>query len=52
MATRDELVAAATEIHDREGCACDRRYLMSCTRLAAAVLRAGAEMRDREAIDR
>jgi len=40
--TRDELIAAATELHDQEGCSCDRRYLMSCPNMANAILRAGA----------
>lgn len=37
--SREEIIAAATRIHDDEGCNCDRKYLMSCTRLAAAILR-------------
>lgn len=36
--TRTLLVEAATAIHDEQGCSCDRRYLMSCPRLAAAIL--------------
>lgn len=40
--TREQILAAATEIHDREGCRCDRKYLMSCSRLAAAILRCGS----------
>lgn len=36
--TREELIEAATKVHDDQGCGCDRRYLMSCPRLAAAVL--------------
>ena len=41
--TREQRIAAATELHDREGCTCDRRYLMSCPRMAAAILRAPKE---------
>ncbi len=36
---REKLIAAATKIHDRKGCSCDRRYIMSCPRMAAAVLK-------------
>lgn len=35
---RERIIAAATVIHDEQGCGCDRRYLMSCPRLAAAIL--------------
>ncbi len=38
--TREEIIEAARRIHDREGCGCDRKYLMSCARMAAAILRA------------
>lgn len=44
--TREQLIAAATELHDREGCSCDRKYLMSCPRMASAVLRSGPAARD------
>ncbi len=43
--TRDELIAAATELHDQEGCSCDRKYLMCCPKLANAILRSGAAAR-------
>jgi hypothetical protein len=36
--SRAELIAAATRIHDDQGCGCDPRYLMSCRRLANAIL--------------
>lgn len=36
--TREQFIEAATKIHDGQGCACDRRYLMSCQRLTAAIL--------------
>lgn len=39
---RAALIEAATEEHDRAGCRCDRKYLMSCVNLAAAILRVGA----------
>lgn len=39
--TREELIAAATVLHDREGCSCDRKYLMSCPNMASAILRSG-----------
>lgn len=42
--TRGEIIAAAIEIHDREGCGCDRKYLMSCSRMVAAILRAPSEV--------
>lgn len=38
---RERLIAAATELHDREGCSCDRKYLMSCPNMANAILRSG-----------
>jgi hypothetical protein len=40
--TRDELIAAATVIHDRECRPCDRKYRNSCPNFANAILRAGA----------
>jgi hypothetical protein len=43
--TREELIAAAAELHDQEGCSCDRKYLMSCPRMASAILRAGSALR-------
>jgi hypothetical protein len=39
--TREALIAAATVLHDEEGCSCDRKYLMSCHRMANAILRSG-----------
>lgn len=36
--TREQIIAQATAIHDEQRCGCDRRYLMSCQRLAAAIL--------------
>jgi hypothetical protein len=45
-----ELITLATEIHNREGCNCDHRYLMSCTRMANAILRAGTEIRRRSTV--
>lgn len=39
--TRQELINKATELHDADGCSCDRRYLMSCPRMANAILQAG-----------
>ncbi|MFI1197719.1 hypothetical protein ACH4T9_31285 [Micromonospora sp. NPDC020750] len=41
--TRAELIAAATEIHNRDGCGCDPKYLTSCPRMAAAILQAGQQ---------
>lgn len=41
--TRDQLVAAATAAHDEQGCGCDRRYLMSCPKFAAAILSLGKQ---------
>lgn len=41
MATREELIAEATRIHDEQGCGCDPKYLMSCPRLAQAILSLG-----------
>lgn len=35
--TREQIIAAATKIHDDGGCQCDRKYLMSCPRMASAV---------------
>lgn len=43
--TRDELIAAATELHDQECRSCDRKYRMSCPNMANAVTRAGEAMR-------
>ena len=37
-AARKQIIAAATKIHDDGGCHCDRKYLMSCTRMASAIL--------------
>jgi hypothetical protein len=45
--TRDELIAAATELHDLEGCSCDRKYLMCCPNLVNAILRSGPAARAR-----
>lgn len=42
--TREELITKATEIHNREGCGCDPKYLMSCGKFAAAILRAPNEV--------
>jgi len=39
--TREELMAEATKIHDDGGCRCDPKYLMSCARMAMAILEAG-----------
>lgn len=38
---REELIAAATVLHDEECGSCDRKYRMSCPNMANAVLRAG-----------
>lgn len=43
--TREELIAAATVLHDQEGCSCDRKYLMSCPQMANAILRSGPAAR-------
>jgi hypothetical protein len=40
--TREELIEAATPVHDAE-CSCDRRYRMSCPVMAAAILSLGKE---------
>lgn len=37
---RDEILRRAQTEHD-QGCNCDPRYVMSCPRMAAAVLRCG-----------
>lgn len=37
--TRDEILAKAREAHDREGCSCDPKYIMSCTKLVNEILR-------------
>lgn len=42
----EKLVARAIDIHDALGCGCDRKYLRSCPRLAAAILQAGKEAYD------
>ncbi len=39
--TREELIAAATVLHDEECRSCDRKYRMSCPNMARAILRAG-----------
>lgn len=44
--TREELIAVATHLHDDTGCQCDPKYLMSCQRMAAAILQAGQSIRD------
>ena len=49
--TREEILAAATAIHDRECRSCDRKYRHSCPNFANAILRAGAEMRQAAAPD-
>ncbi len=36
--TREQLVFTATRLHDETGCICDRRYVLSCPKLAAAIL--------------
>ncbi len=38
--TRDEIVVIAKAIHDEHGCRCDQKYIMSCARMASAVLEA------------
>lgn len=43
--TREELIAAATVLHDEECRSCDRKYRMSCPNMAGAILRAGAAAR-------
>jgi hypothetical protein len=35
---REEILNKAILIHDSQGCGCDRKYLMSCPNLAAAIL--------------
>lgn len=44
-ADRDQLLTAAGRIHNQAGCGCDPKYLMSCPRMAAAILEAGAHRR-------
>lgn len=39
---RDIILEAALRKHDEDGCTCDRRYVMSCMRLAQAVLVVGS----------
>jgi hypothetical protein len=46
--TREELIAAATELHDRECQSCDRKYRMSCPNMASAILRSGQVARTRD----
>ena len=36
--TREERIAAAKVRHDATGCGCDPKYLMSCPRMAQAIL--------------
>jgi hypothetical protein len=38
--SREEIIAAAKVVHD-ERCSCDPPYLMSCPRMAAAILEQG-----------
>jgi hypothetical protein len=42
--TREEIVAEATRRHDATDCRCDRRYILSCPRMASAVLEMGTEV--------
>lgn len=49
--TREELIAAATKVHDREGCGCEPKYLMSCPRLVNAILRLPSTPEDDEVAD-
>ncbi len=39
--TREEILAAATAAHDKVPHQCQRKYLMSCRHMAAAVLAQG-----------
>jgi hypothetical protein len=41
--SREEIIARARRVHDESGCSCDRRYIMSCPRMTAAVLAQGRE---------
>jgi hypothetical protein len=34
----EQIIAEATEIHDRECNSCDRKYRMSCPKMAIAIL--------------
>lgn len=43
--TREELIAAATVLHDEECRSCDRKYRMSCPNMANAILRSGPAAR-------
>jgi len=43
--TQETIIAAAKAEHDRE-CSCDPRYLMSCGKMAAAILRQGRRQVD------
>ena len=38
---RNKLLAEGIRIHDEQGCSCDRKYIMSCPNLAAAILSLG-----------
>jgi hypothetical protein len=49
--TREELIEAATHLHDETGCQCDPKYLMSCPNMANATLQAGRVIRARRASD-
>jgi hypothetical protein len=37
-AKRAAILAEATRIHDEQGCTCDRKYLLTCSRLQRAIL--------------
>lgn len=41
--TEEEIITKATKIHNDEGCTCDPKYLRSCPKFAAAILRTPAE---------
>lgn len=43
--TREEILAAAKIEHDAAGCGCDPKYLMSCGRMAQAILAQGNPVR-------
>lgn len=36
--TREEIIRAATVVHDSMGCQCDRKYLMSCRNMTVAIM--------------
>lgn len=36
--TREQILAAAIAVHDEQGCGCERKYLMICQNLVAAIL--------------